>query len=67
MGGKTSTASKARWMKENYTSFHFWVNKEDGLAFKEKCKREGYSQAEILKQAVYDYIGKPVPPSKARF
>lgn len=65
--GKTSSASKYKWIKENYIQIRFYMGKEDGRAFKEKCEKEGVAQAEILRQAAYDFLGKPVPPSKARF
>lgn len=65
--GKTSSAAKQRWINENYVQIRFYMEKEDGIAFKEKCKRENVTQAEILKAAAYDFLGKPVPPSKAKF
>ena len=69
MGGKTSSKVSQAWKDRNYVNIRFWLNKEDGLAFREKCKKNGDFQSEILRQAVYDYLGKPVPPSrdKARF
>lgn len=65
--GKTSSKVKRAWMNKNYTRIAFDVDKEDGIAFKEKCKAENITQSEILKAAVYDFLGKPVPPSKAKF
>ena len=65
--GKTSYEVKQRWKKANYIKIAFDMDKDDGLEFREKCKRENIPQAEVLKQAVYDFLGKPVPPSKAKF
>lgn len=65
--GKTSSKVKNEWKRRNYTRIAFDVDKEDGIAFKEKCQKENVSQSEILKAAVYDFLGKPVPPSKAKF
>lgn len=56
--GKTSTEVKNRWNAEHYTRLTVSVPKEDGKAFKEKCEREGISQAEVLKEAVYQFLGK---------
>jgi hypothetical protein len=56
--GKTSTEVKNRWNAEHYTRLTVSMPKEDGEAFKEKCKREGISQAEVLKEAVYQFLGK---------
>ena len=65
--GKTSNKVKNEWMARNYMRIVCLVDKEDGIAFKEKCQKENVSQSEILKAAVYDFLGKPVPPSKAKF
>lgn len=67
MGGKTSSKAKRAWIDRNYQRIAFDINKEDGIAFKEKCKRENVTQAEILKAAVYEFLDKPIPPSKAKF
>ena len=56
--GKTSSEVKNRWNAEHYTRLTVSMPKEDGEAFKEKCKREGISQAEVLKEAVYQFLGK---------
>lgn len=66
MGGKTSSEVSQRWKKANYEHFAFFVLKEDGLLFKDKCKKNGDTFSSVLRQAVYDYIGKPVPPSKEK-
>lgn len=65
--GKTSNKVKDDWKRRNYATISFYMDKEDGIAFKEKCKAENVSQAEILRAAAYEFLGKPVPPSKAKF
>lgn len=67
MGGKTSTASKVRWMRENYKILSVNINKDDGELFAEKCKKDGITMADVIRPAIYEYLGKPMPPSKARF
>ena len=65
--GKTSYEAKRRWKKENYKDLSVCINKQDGEEFAELCKKNGDTQAGVLRQAIYDYIGKPVPPSKAKW
>lgn len=67
MAGKTSTEAKNRWERKNYKRLTVVVQKADGEEFTELCKENGDTQAEILRAAVYDYLGRPVPPSKAKF
>jgi hypothetical protein len=54
----TSSAVKARYNAKVYTQIAFSAPKEMAAAFKEKCVREGVSQASILKQAMEDYLAK---------
>ena len=67
MGGKTSNEAKNRWKQANYKRLAVDVDKHDGEKFVELCKKNGDTVASVLRIAVYDYIGKPVPPSKAKF
>lgn len=67
MGGKVSQEAHNRWQNANYKRLTVVVDKADGELFTELCKKNGDSQMAVLRQAVYDYIGKPVPPSKAKF
>ena len=67
MSGKTSNEAKARWQRENYKRFSVVVDKEDGELFTKLCKKNGDSQMAVLRTAIYEYIKKPVPPSKAKF
>lgn len=55
--GKTSSQVKNRWNAEHYTRISAYINREDGEAFKLKCKAKDISQAEIIKKAVYDFLG----------
>lgn len=54
--GKTSSQVKNRWNAEHYTRIMACVPKEDGEKFKAKCKEKNISQAEIIKQAVSDFL-----------
>lgn len=67
MASKTSNAAKLRWIQQNYKRFTVSIEKADGEAFSALCKENGDTQSDVLRAAVYDYLGKPVPPSKARF
>lgn len=67
MAGKTSKEAERRWKRANYKELSLKVAKADGELFAEKCKENGESMSAVLRAAVYDYIGKPVPPSKAKF
>ncbi|MGC5209619.1 ribbon-helix-helix domain-containing protein [Escherichia coli] len=35
-----------------------YLDKHNGELFAEKCKKNGDSQGEVLRQAAYDYLGK---------
>lgn len=67
IGGKTSNKAKSEWKKRNYAQIKCDIDKQDGERFREKCKAENIPQAQILKKAVYDFIGKPVPPNKTPY
>ena len=54
--GRTSTQVKNRWNAEHYSRLSVSIPKEDGERFKEKCKRENVTQADILKEAVYKFL-----------
>lgn len=54
---KTSTAAKRRYNEKTYTMLAAQLPKELVAEFKEKCKRQGVSQASVLKLAIEDYIG----------
>lgn len=55
---RTSTAVKARYNKKTYGAITAYVPKELAEAFKKKCAAEGISQAQIIKKAIEDFLGK---------
>ncbi len=54
----TSTEVKARYNAKVYSGLHFQLPKELVANFKEKCAREGVSQAAVIKKAIEDYLAK---------
>ena len=53
--GKTSSAAKAKWMKENYTSYRVNLRKDtDGelIELVEKLKESGEQTTEIFRRAL---------------
>lgn len=52
----TSTAVKARYNDKVYEQIAVRIPKELAAQFKEKCQREGDSQAGIIKKAIEDYL-----------
>lgn len=54
----TSTEVKNRYLKKAYDQIIIRVPKDTASAFKEKCKAEGISQAEILKDAINEFLSK---------
>lgn len=55
--GKTSSEVKNRWKAANYKRVIVEIPKEDGERFKEKCERENITQASVLKEAIYNFLG----------
>ena len=55
---KTSTEVKARYNKKVYTVIAVSVPKEIAKAFKEKCSVDGIPQAQVLKRAINEYLGR---------
>ena len=53
---KTSTAAKRRYNEKTYTMLAAQLPKELVAEFKAKCKRQGVSQASILKVALETYL-----------
>lgn len=64
--GKTSTSAKARWNRDNYLRLSVNIRREDGERFKEECEKYGFTTSDILRQSVYDFLGEPVPETKAK-
>ena len=55
---KTSAAVKNRYNKKAYDRISVVVPKGMGEAFKQKCTELGVSQAQIIKQAVEEFLAK---------
>ncbi len=53
---KTSTAVKERYNKKAYDTVMAHIPKATAQAFKEKCKSEGVSQAQIIKKAIEEFL-----------
>lgn len=54
----TSTEVKRRYNEKVYDRIGFSAPKDLVSKFKEKCQQEGVSQAQVLKQAMIDFIEK---------
>ena len=54
--GKTSWQVKQRYNQKNYTRVVADIPKELATVFKEKCKREQVSQAQVIKKAIEEFI-----------
>lgn len=54
----TSTAVKRRYNNKVYSKIQAELPKELVEKFKEKCKSENISQAQIFKRAMEDFINK---------
>lgn len=55
---KTSTEVKARYNKKAYDIVSVRVPKEMAEAFKSKCVAEDIPQAQIIKQAIEEFLQK---------
>ncbi len=55
---KTSISAVTRYNKKTYDSISIRIPKEMAAAFKEKCSTDGVSQAQILKNAIQEYLNK---------
>ena len=53
---KTSTAVKRRYNEKTYGTVTAFIPKDLANSFKEKCLREGVSQAQIIKKAITDFL-----------
>ncbi len=54
----TSTAVKARYNAKTYDRISCAIPKATAAAFKEKCTREGVSQASIIKKAIEEFLSE---------
>lgn len=55
----TSTDVKRRYNAKAYTPVTASVPKDIAAAFKEKCRRKGISQAQVIKEAIAMFLAKP--------
>ena len=55
---KTSTAVKSRYNQKTYDVIAVRVRKETAEAFKAKCAAEGVAQAQIVKEAIDNFLNK---------
>ena len=55
---KTSISAVARYNKKTYDSIAVRIPKEMATAFKEKCSADGVSQAQVIKNAIQEYLNK---------
>ena len=55
---KTSTEVKARYNNKVYEQIAVRVPKDMAAAFKEKCNETGISQAQIIKNAIEDFLSE---------
>lgn len=54
----TSTEVKRRYNEKTYTIISASVPKEMAAAFKAKCAAEGIPQAQIIKKAIAEFLGR---------
>ncbi len=55
---KTSTEVKARYNQKVYDVLSIRIPKEMAKAFREKCNTAGVAQAQIVKQAIEEFLNK---------
>ncbi|MCM1364691.1 MAG: ribbon-helix-helix protein, CopG family [Faecalibacterium sp.] len=54
----TSTDVKRRYNEKNYSVVRASLPKEMVVHFKEKCQKQGISQAQIIRKAVEDFLNE---------
>lgn len=54
----TSTAVKQRYNNKVYSTVKAQLPKDLVARFKEKCKAEGISQAQVVKKAIEEFLGE---------
>ena len=55
---KTSSAVKQRYNQKAYGAITAYVPKETAEAFKAKCASEGIAQAQVIKQAIQEFLAQ---------
>lgn len=53
---KAATRAKRKYNKANYDRLTLYLRKEQSRQFKEKCRREGISQSEVMRTGIWDFI-----------
>ena len=53
---KTSSVVKDRYNKKTYEQIAVRIPKDTAQAFKEKCNAEGIAQAQIVKDAIENFL-----------
>ena len=53
---RTSTQVKAKYNQKVYDTISVRVPKEMAAAFREKCATDGIAQAQIIKQAIEQFL-----------
>ena len=54
---KAATRAKIKYNKANYTKSEVCLRKEQSRQFKEKCRREGVTQAEVMRRGIWEFMG----------
>lgn len=54
----TSSEVKRRYNDKVYSTVHAQLPKDLVARFKEKCKAEGISQAQVVKKAIEEFLGE---------
>lgn len=54
---KAATKAKRKYNKANYGKSEVFLPKEKSKQFKEKCRREGISQSEVLRRGIREFMG----------
>ena len=54
----TSSAVKNRYNNKVYSSIHCMLPKELVASFKEKCAKDGISQAQVIREAIEAFLSK---------
>ena len=61
----TSYEVRKRWDAENLKKITVALPKDMAAEFKEKCAKDGVPQAQIIKQAIDDFLNNSTPNDKS--
>ena len=56
--GKTSWKVKEKYNQKVYGKLYFQMPKEMVQQFRDKCKRDGVSQAQVVREAIEEFLDK---------